>query len=206
VNGRNTTLAKKPARKPAKPNGTSSKKTDKGPKAEKKPKIVAKATKPTTAHKSAKKNKSTPAGKALAKPARAKPAHAKPARAKPTHAASTPNRPDSVARKQLSVIIASLEDMKAENTVTIDLAGKTSLADYMVVSSGRSQRHVASIADDIARKLKEAGFRGVRSEGKQIADWVLIDSGDVIVHVFRPDVRTFYDIEKMWAGRDDAAP
>ena len=90
--------------------------------------------------------------------------------------------------------------MKAEDTVTIDLSGKTSIGDYMVVTSGRSQRHVASVADNVVKDLHDAGVRGVRVEGMRQADWVLIDAGDVIVHVFRPEVRAFYDLEKMWKG------
>jgi len=97
--------------------------------------------------------------------------------------------------------------MKAEDSVTIDLTGKTSIGDYMVVTTGRSQRHVASVADRVVKDLETAGLRGLRVEGMKQADWVLIDAGDVIVHVFRPDVRTFYSLEKMWAGgRTSARP
>jgi ribosome-associated protein len=98
------------------------------------------------------------------------------------------------------VILARLDDMKAEDTVTIDLAGKTSIADAMVVTSGRSNRHVSAIADRVLEGLKAAGVSGARVEGKATADWVLIDAGDLIVHVFRPEVRAFYSIEKMWTG------
>lgn len=91
--------------------------------------------------------------------------------------------------------------MKAEDIVTIDLTGKSSLADTMVVASGSSQRHVASVADRVVKNLGEqAHLRGIRVEGMRQADWVLIDAGDVIVHVFRPEVRAFYNLEKMWAG------
>jgi ribosome-associated protein len=90
--------------------------------------------------------------------------------------------------------------MKAEETLTIDLRGKTSIGDYMVVSSGRSNRHVGSIADNVLKDLTQAGIGGVRVEGMPNCDWVLIDAGDIIVHVFRPEVRTFYNLEKMWAG------
>jgi ribosome-associated protein len=89
--------------------------------------------------------------------------------------------------------------MKAEDIVTIDLTGKSSIGDYMVVASGRSQRHVASIADRVVKDVEEAGLSRVRVEGQRQADWVLIDAGDVIVHVFRPEVREFYNLEKMWA-------
>ena len=98
------------------------------------------------------------------------------------------------------MILTRLDDMKAEDTLTIDLAGKTSIADTMVVTSGRSNRHVTSVADSVVDGLSKAGMKGIRVEGKRNGDWVLIDAGDVIVHVFRPEVRAFYDLEKMWAG------
>ena len=106
-------------------------------------------------------------------------------------------RPD--AKETLRLILARLDDMKAEDTTTIDLIGKTTIADAMVVTSGRSNRHVGSIADRVVQGLKEAGVHGLRVEGMKNSDWVLIDAGDVIVHVFRPEVRAFYNLEKMWA-------
>jgi len=90
--------------------------------------------------------------------------------------------------------------MKAEDTVTIELAGKTALADFMVVTSGRSNRQVGAIADRLLEDLHKAGIPDLRVEGMPHCDWVLIDAGDVIVHVFRPEVRAFYNLEKMWAG------
>jgi ribosome-associated protein len=105
------------------------------------------------------------------------------------------------APQTLRVVLASLDNMKAEDTVTIDLTGKSSIGDYMVVTTGGSQRHVASIADRVIKDLHEAGAKRVRVEGQRVGDWVLIDAGDVIVHVFRPEVRTFYSLEKMWSGR-----
>ena len=90
--------------------------------------------------------------------------------------------------------------MKAEDSVTIDLTGKSSIGDFMVVTSGRSQRHVGAVAEHVVKDLKAAGMTGIRVEGQRQADWVLIDAGDVIVHVFRPEVRAFYDLEKMWTG------
>ena len=89
--------------------------------------------------------------------------------------------------------------MKAEDTTTIDLRDKSSLADTMVVTSGRSNRHVGSVADRVLEDLREAGLKNLRVEGMPHCDWVLIDAGDVIVHVFRPEVREFYNLEKMWA-------
>jgi ribosome-associated protein len=88
--------------------------------------------------------------------------------------------------------------MKAEDTVTIDLTGKSTIADAMVVTSGRSNRHVGAVADRVLQDLAEAGMRDVRVEGMPHCDWVLIDAHDVIVHVFRPEVRAFYNLEKMW--------
>ncbi len=94
--------------------------------------------------------------------------------------------------------MASLDDGKAEEIITIDIQGKSALADYLVIASGRSTRHVAAIADQILTALKEAGFRNNKVEGLPMADWVLVDADDVIVHIFRPEVRSFYNIEKMW--------
>ncbi len=101
------------------------------------------------------------------------------------------------------MVRASLDDDKAEEIVAIDLRGKSSIADAMVIASGRSARHVAAMADKLLRRLKEAGFGRARVEGLPTADWVLIDAGDVVVHLFRPEVRSFYNLERIWAG--DAA-
>src|ERR1039457_4780624 len=92
----------------------------------------------------------------------------------------------------LDVMLEALDDAKAEEVVCIDLKGKTSIGDHMVVASGRSQRHVGAVADQLVRKLKEKGYGRARVEGLPNADWVLIDAGDVIVHIFRPEVRAFY--------------
>jgi ribosome-associated protein len=107
-------------------------------------------------------------------------------------------RPD--AKETLRLVLARIDDMKAEDTVTIDLTGKSSLADFMVVTSGRSNRQVGAIADRVLKDLHEAGVGHVRVEGMPHCDWVLIDAGDVIVHVFRPEVRAFYNLEKMWSS------
>ena len=104
--------------------------------------------------------------------------------------------------RAINTVLASLEDSKAENIVSIDIQGKSSLADYMVVASGRSHRHVAAVADHLLKALKDAGLGNARVEGMSGADWVLIDSGDVIVHVFRPEIREFYNIEKLWQAPD----
>ena len=98
------------------------------------------------------------------------------------------------------VVLASLEDDKAEDILAIDIRGKSSFADMLVIASGRSARHVGALADHVLRKLKDAGVKEVRVEGLPQADWVLVDAGDVVVHLFRPEVRTFYNIEKIWTG------
>jgi len=99
-------------------------------------------------------------------------------------------------------VLASLDDAKAENIVSIDIQGKSSLGDYMVIASGRSNRHVAAVAEQVLRKLKDGGHGDAKVEGLTGADWVLIDAGDIIVHVFRPEVREFYNLEKMWQTPD----
>ena len=98
----------------------------------------------------------------------------------------------------IDVVLQSLDDAKAEEIVSVDIAGKSSLADFMVVTSGRSNRHVAAVADQVVKALRDNGFGKPRIEGLPHADWVLVDGGDVIVHIFRPEVREFYNIEKMW--------
>jgi len=93
-----------------------------------------------------------------------------------------------------------LDEAKAENIVTIDLKGKSTIGDFMMIASGRNDRHVGGIADMLQKKLREYGAGKARVEGLESCDWVLIDNGDVIVHVFRPEVRDFYKLEKMWSG------
>ena len=107
------------------------------------------------------------------------------------------SRPD--AEETLKIVLDRLDEMKAEDTVTIDLRNKSSIADYMVVTTGRANRHVGAIAENVVKGLGEVGLKGVHVEGLPNCDWVLIDTGDVIVHVFRPEVRTFYSLEKMWS-------
>ncbi len=125
---------------------------------------------------------------------------------------ATSSRRSATASRELSAaaaleaILASLDDSKAEDLVSIDLAGKSAIADAMVIASGRSNRHVAAIAERLVTDLKQAGGSDMRVEGLQSADWVLVDTGDVIVHVFRPEVRSFYNLEKMWLAEHPAAP
>lgn len=102
--------------------------------------------------------------------------------------------------KTLGYILASMNEMKAEDTVTIDLSDKSSIGQVMVVATGRSNVHLGAIADRVVKDLKGHGITGIGVEGLRQGDWVLIDAGSVIVHLFRPEVRTFYNIEKMWSA------
>ena len=103
-------------------------------------------------------------------------------------------------RPMIDIILETLDNAKAENTIAIDMEGKSPMSDHMVVTSGRSHRHVGAVATQISKALKENGHKMPRIEGMPNADWVLVDAGDVIVHVFRPEVREFYNLEKMWQG------
>src|SRR3954471_8911678 len=98
------------------------------------------------------------------------------------------------------LILSRLDDDKAQDVVYIDLKGKSPVADGLIVASGRSGRHVGAMADHLLRALKDAGYGKCRVEGMPSADWVLIDAGDVIVHLFRPEVREFYNLERIWSG------
>jgi len=106
----------------------------------------------------------------------------------------------------LKLVTFALDEAKAENIVTIDLKGKSSIGDYMVVATGRTDRHVGAVAEQLQRKLREAGHVRVRIEGEKQCDWVLIDAGPIIVHVFRPEVREFYNLEKMWSQSRASEP
>lgn len=110
------------------------------------------------------------------------------------------SRPAAAPAEVLEATLASLEDSKAEDIVNIDVAGKSTLADHMIVATGRSNRHVGAIADRLVEDLGAIGVKGIRVEGLPHCDWVLIDAGDLIIHVFRPEVRQFYNLEKMWAA------
>jgi ribosome-associated protein len=124
----------------------------------------------------------------------------------PRPTASAP-APGQASEEVLALVLKSVDDDKAEDIVQIDLRGRSDVADYMVICSGRSSRQVASISEKLADRLKQEMRISVRMEGKETGDWVLIDAGDVIVHVFRPEVREFYQLEKMWlpAGATRAA-
>jgi ribosome-associated protein len=162
------------------------------------------------AKKSAKKTaKKTPAKKASAKKAPAKKTAAKAAKkpvkktlAKkpaPKKAAVAPVKKAAPQSDLLRRILTSLDDDKAEDIVTIDLEGRSALCDAAVIASGRSSRHVGAMADHLARKLKEGGYGTRPISGQGQGDWVLVDAGDVIVHLFRPEVREYYDLEGMWS-------
>lgn len=119
----------------------------------------------------------------------------------PTEAGADPQ-----AETLHSLVLASLDDDKALDVVSIPLGGKSNIADYMVIASGRSTRQVASMAQKLSERIKRELGRNVRVEGLPVADWVLIDAEDVIVHLFRPEVRSFYNLERMWAFEENAAP
>jgi ribosome-associated protein len=111
----------------------------------------------------------------------------------------------TASRDLLARILTSLDDDKAEDVVEIDLRGKSEMADYMVICSGRSSRQVTAIAEKLVDRLKEELGLSCKVEGRDVGDWVLIDAGDVIVHVFRPEVREFYQLEKMWMSPAETA-
>lgn len=98
--------------------------------------------------------------------------------------------------------LASLENSKAESIIPIDIRGRSSIGDYMIVASGRSHRHVAAVADHLLQALREMGCKDIHVEGLEGGDWVLIDTGDIVVHIFRPEIRDFYNLEKIWINDD----
>ena len=205
---RSTVKAKKPAKiaKSAK----ARKAVGKPVKLVRKPvKVVKKTTK--TAKKPVKVSRPVKAVKKTAKIAKAVRAAKKPARISKPVAVVQPvvapvEKPAKVARlagientSLLKTIMDQLDEAKAEAIVTISLNGKAALADAMVVASGRSNRHVGAIADQLVEKLKAAGHKNLRIEGMPQCDWVLVDAGDVVVHLFRPEVRSLYNLEKLWS-------
>lgn len=112
--------------------------------------------------------------------------------------------PDSEPGSLHALVLQSLDDDQAQDLVSIPLEGKTAIADHMVIASGRSTRQVAAMAQKLAERIKHGGFGNARIEGLPAADWVLVDAGDVIVHIFRPEVRTFYNLERMWGFEGEA--
>lgn len=117
-------------------------------------------------------------------------------------AASAPKSSDASVDVLHALILHQLDEDQAQETISIPLAGKSSIADHMVIASGRSTRHVSAIAEKLAQRIKQEAGRQVRVEGLPNADWVLLDAGDVIVHLFRPEVRSFYNLERMWSFGD----
>lgn len=120
-------------------------------------------------------------------------------------ASQVPVKTEKTAAALHDLILASLDDDQAMEVVSLALEGKSSIADYMVIASGRSTRQVASMAQKLAERVKHGGYGHPRIEGLPAADWVLIDAGDVVVHLFRPEVRTFYNLERMWNFGDAGA-
>jgi ribosome-associated protein len=140
--------------------------------------------------------KTAPAKKTIAAPK----GKAAPKRSAPPSPARKSSAKKAASREPalLALVRASLDDDKAEDIVVIDLAGRSSLTDALVIASGRSSRHVAATAEHLVRRLKEAGYGTRPTDGLAQGDWVLVDAGDVIVHLFRPEVRQYYDLEGMW--------
>jgi ribosome-associated protein len=165
-------------------------------KSAKKPAKKAKASVKKAAAKKAPANK-TPANKTKTRKASNKPGRKAPR--KPPVKKPAPQRKVAPPSDLLKRILVSLDDDKAENIVTIDLEGRSALCDSAVIASGRSSRHVGAMAEHLARRLKEAGYGTRPISGQGQGDWVLVDAGDVIVHLFRPEVRDYYDLEGMWS-------
>jgi ribosome-associated protein len=117
-----------------------------------------------------------------------------------TRKAATPKTTQPELDRMQSIICTSLEDDKAENILAIDLAGRASFADRMVVATGLADRQISAMATHLSEKLHEAGFKKVRTEGANGTDWLLIDAGDIIIHLFKPEARTLYALEKMWGS------
>lgn len=128
-------------------------------------------------------------------------AHTDPARSG-NDTAKVARMADAAGDPLLALVLKQLDDDQAQEVVTVDLEGKTSIADYMVIASGRSSRQGASMAQKLAETLKKEGFGPIKLEGLPAADWVLVDAGDIVVHLFRPEVRSFYNLERMWAFGD----
>ena len=137
--------------------------------------------------------------KVKTKPPAKKKSAGKTASKRQTHKTAAPAGKPAVQTDLLKRVLASLNDDKAENVITIDLRGRSALCDAAVIASGRSSRHVGAMAEHLARRLKESGYGTRPVSGQAQGDWVLVDAGDVIVHLFRPEVRDYYDLERMWS-------
>jgi ribosome-associated protein len=163
----------------------------KKPVAKKSSAIVNKVKKPVAVAKPIVKGTMTKTAERKAK----KLAKAKVAAPKKVVAVAAPQWPPMI-----TAVLRQLDDSKAEQVVAMDLSGKSTIADTMIVATGRSNRHVNAIADQVVDELSKHGMKNIRIEGVPQCDWVLVDAGDVIVHVFRPEVRSFYNLEKLWAA------
>jgi ribosome-associated protein len=185
-------VAKKPvAKKAVKAVKPKAKVAAKRPVAKKAAAVVAKIKRPVAVAKPVVKTGMTKTAERKAKKA----AKAKVAAPKKVVAVAAPVWPPMI-----SAVLRQLDDAKAEQVVTMDLSGKSTIADTMIVATGRSNRHVNAIADQVVDELSKHGMKNIRIEGVPQCDWVLVDAGDVIVHVFRPEVRSFYNLEKLWAA------
>jgi len=127
------------------------------------------------------------------------------AQTQPVKTGAAPAAVAGNAEPLLAMVLESLDDDQAQEVVTIPLEGKSSIADHMIVASGRSSRQVTAIAQKLAERIKHAGYGSPKIEGLPAADWVVVDAGDVIVHLFRPEVRSFYNLERMWGFGEAAA-
>lgn len=180
-------------------------------------KPAAKKAAPKVAKKSAAKPKAATKAKVATKPkaaaktktaAKAKAPKKSPQKSPPKSTGKTvaaSNAADARARQLLKLVEKSLDDDKAEDIVSVDLAGKSAIADFMVIATGRNTRQLAAMAHHVAEKLAKAGAKPIGIEGLSQGDWVLVDGNDIIVHLFRPDVRKLYSLEKMW-GLDQVEP
>ena len=175
------------------------------PKAAKAPanrKVVPAARKTASIATAASRNKIASAGNAAPRKAVPAPSHAKPG-AKPPRTRSKPARTAEIAERLRTLVLDALDDLKAKDIREVDVRGKSSVTDLLVVASGTSSRHVKSIAEEVVRKAKRAGLPPIGVEGQREAEWVLVDLGDIVVHVMLPRTREFYGLERLWTVGDD---
>jgi len=164
------------------------------------------ATRTKAATPSAKRKPAGPRPKSTT--SKTSPKAAKPRAAAPKRAAKAkPQKPQRSAEAQalLDLVLTTLDADKAEEIVALDLRGRSDVADDVIIASGRSQRHVGALADNLAKRLKDRGYGAPHVEGLPAGDWVLVDAGDIVVHLFRPEVRVFYNLEGLWADEPPRA-
>lgn len=202
ISEKNTAVRRKTALKSAGTAKPAAKKA--APKVAKKSAAKSKAaTKPKVAAKT--KTATKPRAAAKTKTATKTAAKAKTPRASTAKTPAAASKADAFSRQLLKLVEKSLDDDKAEDIVSVDLAGKSAIADYMVIATGRNTRQLAAMAHHVAEKLSKAGAKPINIEGMSQGDWVLVDGNDIIIHLFRPDVRKLYSLEKMW-GLDQVEP